>query len=157
MLRTVEQTAGAVLNMFPDLELAVEENEPTLAIAFFNMVRGWVVELRALVHSTQDVNKASMEQIQLIVEQSTLGLMQHRTEAQTGMAEQLSQRLTDMLAVQRRNLQMNTATAAGGAEGTDVPFHPGGGISADQLLDLFVTMFGHQSSAMIGLQGQSHR
>ena len=99
MLRTVEQTASAVLNMFPDLELAVEvrpthapptstatatataralapapapplplaslsltlslplspcqEGEPALAVAFFNMVRGWVVELRALVHSTQ--------------------------------------------------------------------------------------------------------
>ena len=63
MLRTVEQTASAVLNMFPDLELAVEEGEPALAVAFFNMVRGWVVELRALVHSTQDVNKASMEQV----------------------------------------------------------------------------------------------
>ena len=56
MLRTVEQTAGAVLNMFPDLELAVEEGEPELAVGFFNMVRGWVVELRGLVKTTQEVN-----------------------------------------------------------------------------------------------------
>ena len=37
--------------------------EPQLATAFFNMVRGWVVELRALVHTTQEVNKASMNQV----------------------------------------------------------------------------------------------
>ena len=37
--------------------------EPQLATAFFNMVRGWVVELRSLVHTTQEVNKASMNQV----------------------------------------------------------------------------------------------
>ena len=110
MLRTVEQTASAVLNMFPDLELAVEEGEPALAVAFFNMVRGWVVELRALVHSTQDVNKASMEQIQLIVEQSSLGLVQHRQRQQAEVVvETLTHRLADMLRVQRRTLQVPLA------------------------------------------------
>jgi hypothetical protein len=34
----VEQTANLVLNLFPDLELAVEEAEPQLATNFFNMV-----------------------------------------------------------------------------------------------------------------------
>jgi hypothetical protein len=45
MLRKISQTATTVLEMFPDLELAVEEGEPTLAIEFFNMVKGWVVEV----------------------------------------------------------------------------------------------------------------
>ena len=35
----MEQTASSVLNMFPDLELAMEEGEPQLAAGFFNMVR----------------------------------------------------------------------------------------------------------------------
>jgi hypothetical protein len=39
MLRQVEQTAVAVLQLFPDLELAVEEGEPKLALSFFNLVR----------------------------------------------------------------------------------------------------------------------
>lgn len=39
MLRKIEQTSLSVLNMFPDLELALEENEPALAGVFFDMVR----------------------------------------------------------------------------------------------------------------------
>lgn len=63
MLREVEQTASAVLGMFPDLELAVEEGEPVMAANFFTMVRTWVVDLRMLVNSTQTANRASMEQV----------------------------------------------------------------------------------------------
>jgi serine/threonine protein kinase len=63
MLRKVEQTAAAVLGMFPDLELAVEEGEPQLAADFFAMVKGWVAELREMVNSTQGINKASMFQV----------------------------------------------------------------------------------------------
>lgn len=100
MLRKIDQTATSVLDMFPDLELAVQEGEPTLAIEFFNMVKGWVVELKELVKVTQAANQvhdltplsflhshtlslprtlslslqASMVQIQSIVESSTLGL-----------------------------------------------------------------------------------
>jgi hypothetical protein len=63
MLRKVEQTAAAVLAMFPDLELAVEEGEPQLAADFFGMVKGWVAELREMVANTQGINKASMFQV----------------------------------------------------------------------------------------------
>ena len=45
------------------LFLSSPPGEPQLATAFFNMVRGWVVELRTLVHTTQEVNKASMNQV----------------------------------------------------------------------------------------------
>ena len=38
MLCKIEQTAVSVLNMFPDLELAIEEKEPELARVFFDMV-----------------------------------------------------------------------------------------------------------------------
>lgn len=65
MLRKVEQTAAAVLNMFPDLELAVEEGEPQLAANFFATVKEWVTDLRELVNSTQTINKASMHQVNL--------------------------------------------------------------------------------------------
>lgn len=63
MLRKVEQTATAVLNMFPDLELAIEEGEPQLAIHFFSTVKIWVAELRELVSTTQQRNKESMDQV----------------------------------------------------------------------------------------------
>jgi hypothetical protein len=38
MLRKIDQTSTQVIDMFPDLELAVEEGEPSLAMEFFNMV-----------------------------------------------------------------------------------------------------------------------
>lgn len=43
LLKKIEQTATSVLDMFPDLELAVEDGEPTLAHGFFNTVKNWVV------------------------------------------------------------------------------------------------------------------
>jgi hypothetical protein len=39
MLRKVEQTADVILDMFPDVELAVTEGEPELATVFFNLVK----------------------------------------------------------------------------------------------------------------------
>jgi len=66
MLRKVEQTAAAVLNMFPDLELAIEEGEPQLAANFFATVKEWVTDLRELVNSTQSINKASMQQVKYL-------------------------------------------------------------------------------------------
>ena len=65
MLRQVEQTASSVLSMFPDLELAIEEGEPQLAMNFFSTVKNWVVELRELVSATQKKNKLSMDQVGL--------------------------------------------------------------------------------------------
>ena len=59
----MEQTAVAVLQLFQDLELAVEEGEPQLALDFFNLVRTWVGELKEAVLSTQQVHKLSMEQV----------------------------------------------------------------------------------------------
>lgn len=49
--------------MFPDLELAIEEGEPQLAMNFFSTVKTWVVELRELVSATQQKNKLSMDQV----------------------------------------------------------------------------------------------
>lgn len=82
MLRKVEQTASEVLGMFPDLEMAVEEEEPQLAASFFNLVKVWVAELRELVGTTQKINKASMSQIQKVVEQSTIGLKRQEQQEQ---------------------------------------------------------------------------
>lgn len=49
--------------MFPDLELAVEEDVPELAISFFDMVRTWVGELITLVNTTQKGNQTSINQV----------------------------------------------------------------------------------------------
>ncbi len=62
MLRQVEQTAAAVLNLFPDLDLAMEEGEPRLALDCFNLVQlqykrvcVGVVSLLALILTTVTV------------------------------------------------------------------------------------------------------
>ncbi|EWM20004.1 calcium calmodulin-dependent protein kinase 1 [Nannochloropsis gaditana] len=39
LLKKIEQTAASVLEMFPDLELAIEDDEPSLAHDFFETVR----------------------------------------------------------------------------------------------------------------------
>ncbi|CAM9976274.1 unnamed protein product, partial [Choristocarpus tenellus] len=39
LLRKIEQTAAQVLDLFPDLALAVEEGEPALAHDFFSTVK----------------------------------------------------------------------------------------------------------------------
>lgn len=62
-LSQIEQTSIAVLNMFPDLELAVEVDEPQLALSFFEMVKSWVKELITLVATTQNGNQASISQV----------------------------------------------------------------------------------------------
>jgi serine/threonine protein kinase len=143
MLRKVEQTACAVLDMFPDLELAVEEGEPQLASAFFNMVRGWVVELRALVNTTQEMNKASMNQIQIIVEQSTIGL-QHRIRS-NNVVDQLSQKLIDMIQLQQTNNSLADATLRGAVGGIA---KGESNLSADQVLELFLSLFGQQTQPL---------
>ena len=74
MIRHVEQTATLVLDMFPDFELAIEAEEPKLAIGFFNTVRDWVSDLKNAVHFTQDANRKSMDQIQDIVVESAAGI-----------------------------------------------------------------------------------
>lgn len=71
MLHKVEQTSLSVLNMFPDLELALEENEPALAGIFFDMVKSWISELVVSVGVTQQANRASISKIQNILETST--------------------------------------------------------------------------------------
>jgi hypothetical protein len=49
--------------MFPDLVLAVEENEPALAREFFDVVRQWVIELHASIVVTQKANQSSIEMV----------------------------------------------------------------------------------------------
>lgn len=51
--------------MFPDLVLAVEEEEPELAGNFFTTVKQWVSDLKESVRATQIANKASMDQVKL--------------------------------------------------------------------------------------------
>lgn len=75
LLPFLPSTSLSLLSLFPShsslsllpllhlLHSLLSSGEPQLATAFFNMVRGWVVELRSLVHTTQEVNKASMNQV----------------------------------------------------------------------------------------------
>lgn len=70
MLRKIERTSMAVLEMFPDLELAVDENEPKLAQNFFDTVRQWVAELKVSVQAAQKANQSSLSQIQELVNAS---------------------------------------------------------------------------------------
>lgn len=80
MLQRVEQTANLVLNLFPDLELAVEEGAPELASNFFGVVKQWIGELRQSVKEQQLFNHDSMMQIQRIVEKCTVGFHEAKAE-----------------------------------------------------------------------------
>eukprot|EP00601_Ochromonadales_sp_CCMP2298_P027966 CAMPEP_0173274590 /NCGR_PEP_ID=MMETSP1143-20121109/2522_1 /TAXON_ID=483371 /ORGANISM="non described non described, Strain CCMP2298" /LENGTH=901 /DNA_ID=CAMNT_0014211413 /DNA_START=111 /DNA_END=2812 /DNA_ORIENTATION=+ len=159
MLRKVEQTAAAVLGMFPDLELAVEEGEPQLAADFFAMVRDWVAELRELVASTQSINKASMAQVQQIVERSSIGLhkrQKERAAQKSGIsvsAQVLAQVLSKLRVGDARLLLGDgsdikktvgaMAGAGAGAEGKDDRID----LDANLIMELFSSLFAADGGA----------
>lgn len=130
MLYKVEQTSAAVLDMFPDLELAVDEGVPELANEFFTIVKGWVVDLRELVSSTQKANHASMIQIQTIVESSTVGLKNSGRSLPSSM--KLPKGVINM--VQKQMLTNGEDTMDGSTQ--DISLSP------DQVLELFLGLFG---------------
>lgn len=155
MLRKVEQTAKEVLNMFPDLELAVEEEEPQLAAEFFGIVKGWVAELREQVTGTQKINKASMQQIQRVVEQSSVNLQREqeyrRLQQQQYQADSVTIPLKMLETLMHKlNIQpasstaLTTATGVVGANGdTKLGGSDLGDVSLDgnQVLELFLSLF----------------
>jgi serine/threonine protein kinase len=153
MLRKVEQTAKEVLNMFPDLELAVEEEEPKLAAEFFNLVKAWVTELREQVSGTQKINKASMQQIQRVVEQSSANL-QREQENQRLQQQQFQgdnvvipmkilENLIAKLNIQHVHSQVLKNAADGESMNASSPL---GDVSLDsnQVLELFMSLFSSQ-------------
>jgi len=60
-------TAASVLELFPDLELAIEDDEPALAHEFFETVKKWVGELRRRVAEAQHRNQESMFKLHKIL------------------------------------------------------------------------------------------
>ncbi|CAM9845373.1 unnamed protein product, partial [Heterosigma akashiwo] len=63
LLRKIERTAAAVLDIFADLELAVEEKEPELAQQFFESLRKWVGELHTQIQELQVQQRSSTNQV----------------------------------------------------------------------------------------------
>jgi hypothetical protein len=55
-----------VLELFPDLTLAVEEEEPALAHEFFSTVKSWVGELYGAVTEVQRNNQANARAIRYV-------------------------------------------------------------------------------------------
>ncbi len=162
MLRKVEQTSKEVLEMFPDLELAVEEEEPKLAADFFNLVKSWVAELREQVSATQKINKASMNQIQKVVEQSTIGLKEQqeaqRNNTQTvNISKKLLEALMSKLNIHDSVRQIGNGDhhsyGGGSANTTDDR-----GLDANQVLELFYSLFSaHQQQIATITDGQTNR
>jgi len=133
MLYKIDTTAKMVLNMFPDLQLAVEAGEPRLASEFFKLVKGWVTELRSMVMTTQEANQASMAQIQTIVENSTLTL-------QNRVANNLPQNIKVPRKVLNLFLQKHFAgsldsLASSSKSEDDVK------LSGEQVMELFMGLF----------------
>lgn len=146
MLRKVEQTSKEVLDMFPDLELAVEEEEPQLAAEFFNLVKTWVAELREQVSATQKINKASMNQIQKVVEQSTIGLKEQQEAQRNNMqtvniSKKLLEALMDRLNVHGDNSVRQIGNGSGGGSGGNGQGNEDRGLDANQVLELFYSLF----------------
>ena len=126
MLRKVEQTASSVLDLFPDLELAVEEGAPQLAAEFFSVVRNWVVELRETVTQTQRANHESMLQIHAIIHESTSGLSKGNSRSNL---DESAKPLMDNASV-LEHIQAMQALA-----------ERNGGLTADQIFELFMGLF----------------
>lgn len=141
MLKTVEQTASTVLNLFPDLELAVEENEPKLAAEFFSLVRGWVGELKELVQNTQKANQASMVQIQTIVEQSNDSIRQ--ATKSTNTPKEFNKELLSSLinAITKQSVMLSE----GGDSNADNDSSQSQSLSIDQVYELFSVLFGQSN------------
>jgi hypothetical protein len=131
MLRKVEQTASSVLELFPDLELAVEEGAPELAAEFFSVVRTWVAELREMVNSTQMANHESMLQIHTIIRESTTGLS--KKEASQAAADVDWKGKVDATTVLENIKAMQSRAGKSG------------GLTADQIFELFMGLFDQSS------------
>jgi len=146
MLRRVEHTSGVVLSMLPDLELAIEEGEPKLAGNFFSMVKGWVVELKQLVISTQHMNKQSMDKIQQIIERSTIGLQAGASQAAAGanhsvnIPKPILQAIMKKLEISDVKLPIECDNAL---TATDDSLQ----LNVQHLMELFVSLFSNSSSS----------
>jgi serine/threonine protein kinase len=96
LLRKIEQTASQVLELFPDLMLAVEEGEPTLAHDFFSTVKTWVGALYHTVHEVQAASRANTREVADLMEVSVLPRKEHvhplqeteSSEAETAESEE---------------------------------------------------------------------
>lgn len=167
MLRKVEQTAKEVLTMFPDLELAVEEGEPSLAANFFNLVKKWVTELREQVAGTQKLNKASMQQIQRVVEQSSANLQreqEHRRLQQQqfqGDSVTIPLKLLENLMTKLNIQPVSSPALTNAADGESVADVT---LDSNQVLELFMNLFSsnrlpksmNPTHASGGLRNASH-
>eukprot|EP01038_Epipyxis_sp_PR26KG_P008663 gene8663-11706_t len=159
MLRTIDQTATSVLAMFNDLELAVEEGEPKLAAELFGMVKGWVISLRESVSATQIVNRASMEQIQQIVEQSTLGIISSNSKKKPTNSNGviMPKRLLDAL-FSKLNLTEMPMIENGNNDEVLINSNDDDNIelNADQVLELFMSLFGQTHNNQRGMNYNSN-
>jgi len=140
MLRKIEQTALAVLNMFPDLELAVEEGEPQLAVDFFNMVRQWVSELLILVSKTQSANRNSISKLQHILDISNYHHHQKLNSQSLSSLGGATLGSTTIDVQALRDAMKNLQEQAGDST-----------ISGNAILDLFMNLFGQDSWRERGL------
>ena len=145
MLRRVEHTSGVVLNMLPDLELAIEEGEPKLAGNFFSMVKGWVVELKELVISTQSMNKQSMEKIQQIIERSTIGLQAGASKA-AGSTHSVSIPKPILEAIMKK-LEISDKLPIVDNDDAAASSDDSLQLSVQQLMELFASLFSNASQS----------
>lgn len=131
--------------MLPDLELAIEEGEPKLAGNFFSMVKGWVVELKELVISTQSMNKQSMEKIQQIIERSTIGLQAGASKA-VGSTHSVSIPKPILEAIMKKleiSDKMPIVDNDDAVASTDDSLQ----LSVQQLMELFASLFSNASQS----------
>mmetsp|Transcript_33982 Transcript_33982/g.44864 ORF Transcript_33982/g.44864 Transcript_33982/m.44864 type:complete len:799 (+) Transcript_33982:93-2489(+) len=78
LLRKLERVAAGVLDIFSDLELAVEENEPELAQSFFSSIRKWMDELSTNIKAIQTQQKEVTQQVHQLMEKTVqVGLQEN--------------------------------------------------------------------------------
>eukprot|EP01041_Mallomonas_annulata_P001989 gene1989-3869_t len=147
MLRKFEKTAQSVKGLLPDLELALEEGEPALAAKFFTLVHGWVGELKELVTATQKATRASMVEIQHVVDACALNLSNQR-QHNAATAYQLMETLDNSRELLKTFQNLTTASTSATGTTTNAINNEENKeerhLSQQQILELFLNLFGRQ-------------
>mmetsp|Transcript_33293 Transcript_33293/g.43909 ORF Transcript_33293/g.43909 Transcript_33293/m.43909 type:complete len:816 (-) Transcript_33293:274-2721(-) len=70
LLNKIQRVSGAILQLFGDLDLAVEESEPELAKGFFVSLRKWVSDLSGNIKEAQTSQSESTQKVHNLMEQA---------------------------------------------------------------------------------------
>ncbi len=98
LTKKLQQTALSVLEMMPDLKVAMEEGEFKMAVVFFETIKEWVVELKAESITLIQTNSGVIQNLSCVIEETKTKRREHlvsmnaedRQEEQTKLSVEFS-------------------------------------------------------------------